>query len=123
MSNNKKPAMTNAADKGQIKNATRMERDREKQQLADTKHVMQTQEGRRFLWTLLGDCGVHQSIWHPSAAIHYNAGKQDFGHKLMAHMIEADSEKYLLAQREAIARDEFNSAQASAAQTKGTPNG
>jgi hypothetical protein len=40
-------------------------------------------------------------VWDASAKIHYNAGRQDFGHELMALLTEHDSEGYLAMEREA----------------------
>lgn len=94
--------MDNARDTEQIKAASRLTREAEKRRMADLRAVMSTVEGRRFLWTMLGECGVGQTIWHPSALIHYRAGRLDLGNKLQAEMITADADGYLLTQREAI---------------------
>ena len=66
--------------------------------------MLNTVEGRYTLWTLLEDLGIFRSIWDPSARIHYNAGRQDAGHELMARIIAADPNRYEQMEREARAR-------------------
>lgn len=91
----------NAADPQQVKRAGRKERDRDARKAWALRRVLEAPEGRLLVWELLADAGVFRSIWHPSAAIHYNAGRQDFGHELMAAVIALDSgETFALMQRE-----------------------
>lgn len=54
------------------------------------KQICKTTAGREVLWRILGSCKVFGSVWEPSAKIHYNAGKQDVGHWLMAEIVRAD---------------------------------
>lgn len=96
----------NIADKEQVKEHGRKERYRRKRDLADMRELLATRQGRSVLWKFLEHSGVHKSIWEPSAKIHYNAGVQDFGHYIMAEIVEADQEAYFLMQREAKARQE-----------------
>ena len=96
-----KALVKNAADVDQVKNAKIKEKMGREQELADVKEVLSTRGGRRFLWRLLGQCKVHGSIWENSAKIHYNAGQQDVGHRIMAEIIEANEESYFQMMREA----------------------
>jgi hypothetical protein len=94
----------NAADEKQVRNAGRKAQDVEALKRARLRAVMELPEGRAFLWDLLEDCRVYESIWHPSAQIHYNAGVQDTGHRLMARMLEASEELFQQLEREARSR-------------------
>jgi len=94
----------NAADPQQVKRAARKERDADEQRLEAIRAVLQTPEGRRVFWDLLVRASVFESIWNPNVQIHYNAGRQDFGHQLMADLLVADEDGYDLMQREARAR-------------------
>lgn len=100
---NRQPSsmVRNAADPQQTKRAARIERRREERDAADLVAGMQTSEGRRMLWTRIKKCGVFQSVWEPSAKIHYNAGRQDVGHELLADVINASPDLYSLMEREA----------------------
>lgn len=96
----------NAADPHQVKRAAVREKDAEKLRAARLLAVLKTPDGRAFVWDTLGDCKVYESIWHPSAAIHYNAGRQDVGHELLARVVALEGGRwYLEMQREAIARN------------------
>jgi hypothetical protein len=84
----------NAGDKKQIKDARKKERRRRRQQLEDLQAVLKTDEGQRVLWRFLKKCGVFESIWEPSARIHFKAGQQDLGHFMQGEILTADQEAY-----------------------------
>jgi L-amino acid N-acyltransferase YncA len=97
-------AVKNAADPKQVARADRKTRDARLEHLANIKAVMSTVYGRAVMWQCLTDAGVYRSVWVPSAEIHYRAGRQDFGHELMATLLEADEVSYEQMEREARAR-------------------
>jgi len=84
----------NAADEQQVKNAQSKQLTKRDLDLNDMRAVLNTAQGRRVLWRLMEECKVFNSIWETSAKIHYNSGKQDLGHFIMAEIVEAD-EKFL----------------------------
>jgi len=65
-------------------------------ELKDIREVLSTEAGKRFVWSILSYCKTFQSIWEPSARIHYMAGVQDVGHHLMTELEEADP-KFLIS--------------------------
>lgn len=113
----------NAADEKQVSRAARKDRRKDAQRLAMTLAVLGTPEGRAFCWELLEKARVFESIWHPSAAIHYNAGRQDFGHELMADLIKADERLYLQMETEARGRARRENAETDAAHTPAADTG
>ena len=86
----KKAYVENASNKDQIREASRKERAQRKLELEDLKAVLETDAGKRLVWRILKHCKVFESIWHPSAMIHKNAGAQDVGHFLMAEIVAAN---------------------------------
>lgn len=82
-------AVRNAADPEQVKKAGEKDVSRREQELNDIEFILSTAQGKRFLWRLMGHCSTFESIWEPSAKIHYLSGKQDVGHFLMAEIVEA----------------------------------
>lgn len=48
------------------------------------------------------------SIWEPSAKIHYNSGKQDVGHFIMAEIMEADPNLFMKMMKEKQKGDKNN---------------
>jgi len=117
----------NGSDPDQVNRARRKTREAERQRLGAIAEVMKAPAGRRVMWDLLCKARVFESIWNPSAAIHYNAGRQDFGHELMADLLEADETLYELMEREARTRAKReqgqNDAAATAAATGGQDDG
>jgi hypothetical protein len=91
----------NAADKEQVKEGSRKERDKRKQELLDLQVVLDLPAGRRLLWRFLTECKTFESIWESSARIHYLAGKQDLGHFIMAEIVAADEDSLLTMMKEA----------------------
>lgn len=101
---NRRPLMTDAANRKQNEYAERVEKERVNTTRAAAQAVMGTHAGRLLLWELLERAGVFQSIWSANAEIHYKAGRQDFGHELMALLVDANEELYEQMSREARAR-------------------
>ncbi len=93
----------NAADPQQVRFAAEFERRHHERFETAMRNVLASQDGRIVLAALIRRAGVYRSIWHPSSEIHYNAGKQDYGHELMADLVRIDEEKYQLMEREAWA--------------------
>lgn len=90
----------NAADEEQVKQARSREKRIRERELSDIRYLLQSPQGRRFLWKLMGRCKTFESIWEPSAKIHFNAGQQDLGHFIMAEIIEADENSLLQMMKE-----------------------
>jgi len=91
----------NAADPSQVKQAGRKDQDRAIRFARDLKAVLGTREGRNVLWHYLGACKVFESVWHPSALIHAQAGRQDVGHEIMKDINDTDQDAFFLMMREA----------------------
>lgn len=99
--NNIEPQPQNAANETQVRKFDRKAKDRLEQETDDLRFVMGTPAGRRVMWGLITKAGVYKTVWEPSAKIHYNAGRQDFGHELMALLLKADESLYLAMSAEA----------------------
>lgn len=102
MTMNERAMVGNAADREQIRRADRKARTRREQERRDLAGVLKTEPGRRVMWRFLRHCRVLQSIWEPSAKIHYNAGMQDVGHWLMAEIEQAEPEALATMRMEAL---------------------
>lgn len=84
-----KPLVSNAADAAEVREAEKKQQLKISQTHRDLQAVLRTSEGRRVFWRLLERARVFESVWENSARIHYNAGRQDFGHEIMADIVEA----------------------------------
>lgn len=94
------PYQTNAADPRQIRAAGRAEEKRETEFLAALKAVLETVDGRRVLAELLDRAGLYKTSWDPSAKIHFNEGRRNFGLDLLAQIQDASEPLYLEMERE-----------------------
>ena len=94
--NEYRPLVKNAADPVQVKKSKKKSGLDRKQELLDLEYLLSLPEGRRVFWRLLGKAGMFRSIWEPSAKIHYNSGKQDYGFWLFGE-IEQASQDFMLA--------------------------
>lgn len=82
-----------SSDPRQVKERSARAKDREKQDAADLKAVLATQEGRRFVRGLLADCGEHRTSFHTNAIqMSFNEGARNVGLKLKARIIRAAPE-------------------------------
>lgn len=109
--------VTNAADAEQVKHARRKEKDQAGRFLDALRAVLQTAEGRIVCREWIGQAGVFRSVWRPSDEIHYLAGQQDFGHRLMADCLAADEELFEQMEREHRAYVKRENAETDAVQT------
>ena len=107
----------NAANREHVQYATRKTKDRRAGELSDLKAVLTETTGRRVLWRLLEHCSAFESIWAEGNRVHYNAGRQDIGHFLMAEIQEADPDALVRLMVEAGARKKRERAENIAAQT------
>lgn len=98
--NNQRALVRNAADPKQVKFAEQVEKRRTERFAQALIAVMNTEAGRTVMAQLIRRAGVYKSIWHPSSEIHYNAGRQDYGHELMADLVGIDENLYQTMERE-----------------------
>lgn len=107
----------NAADPKQVAFAERKQRQQEELLRAALVQVMETVEGRIVMWALLERAGVYRSTFDASGSrTFYNAGRQDFGHELLALLVEHAEEGYLLMEAEARRRAKATGREAEAVQ-------
>lgn len=90
-----KTLVANAADEEQVHNAEEKLKTKRIQEMEDMRDVLKLPQGRRVMWKLLSHCKVFESIYHPSALIHHNSGRQDVGHFIMAEIMAANEMAFL----------------------------
>lgn len=90
----------NASDSGKIRDARKRDAAKAAQQKDDLIKILEKDFGRRFVWRMLCECKVFESIWSPSALIHYNSGRQDVGHWLLAQVNDAQLDAILIMMTE-----------------------
>lgn len=101
--------MTNIANESEVKKKNEELKNKRTIQQLELKKLLEQKPVRDFLWRLLEETKTFHSIWEQSARIHYNAGKQDFGHFLMGEIIEANEDSFFQMMRENKERKEEKS--------------
>jgi hypothetical protein len=94
----------NAADPGQVREATKKEKLTRASELDDLFELLKDPRFRRFAWRMLTYCRVYESIFEQSSKIYHNSGRQDVGHFLVAEITQADEEAYFTMLREHMIR-------------------
>lgn len=94
--------MPNAANQKDVKDATKREKRTRLQELQDLAWVLSTSKGRRFYWRLMEFCETMRLSYtrgdtHETA---FRQGMANVGHKLLADMMDANKESYMLAREE-----------------------
>lgn len=113
-----------ASDPRQVRFAERKEKQHADRFVDSLTAVMRTPTGRFVMWVLLERAGIYKSVWDASGSrITYNAGRQDYGHELLASILEADDEAYQLMEREMRAWLKSEAREAAAMQTPTTGEG
>lgn len=98
----------NAADEGQVQEATRDAKLRRERELNDLRSVLNTVEGRRFLWRILEFCGLYKTSFTGSSETFFLEGQRNVGIKLITEIIETEPEAYLLMMKEHRKGEELN---------------
>jgi hypothetical protein len=92
---------TNAADEQQVKEAGRKNKFGRERDLDDVLSIMNTKQGRRFIWRLLSFCKVFESSFTGNSTTFFNEGMRNVGLMLMADINESCADKYLRMMKEA----------------------
>lgn len=117
MADTPRAVVRNAADPQQVRRGARVEQRAGDRYDGAFRIVLGTPAGRALIWEILARVGVYRSIWSPNVQIHYNAGRQDVGHELMADAIRIAPDLYELMEHEARMRDARDNVETDAAHT------
>lgn len=98
----------NVADEGQVRDSGRRARLARERHLTDLKTVIETREGRRYVWSLVLDSGLFKDIWRQSAEIHFLAGKQQMGLHILDDLRALDPTIFATMYLEAHEEEEKN---------------
>lgn len=111
-------AVRNAADPVQVKRAERIARRQERRDIEKLAKVLEDPDVREVLWRILRKAGVLTSVFNTHGSVMaYNAGRQDFGLRLLNEIVQAAPQRYLDMEREARERAERDEIEREALQT------
>lgn len=93
----------NASDEVKVRGRKRQENLQQMQDNADLAWVMSDPRGRRFIWRLLGFCGIHQDSFHTNAlTMANNEGRRKVGLFLEVETLTACAGSFQTMQAEAF---------------------
>ena len=98
----------NASDAKQIKRAKQILKNKENKFEDDLKFILSTEQGRRYVWKLLGDCGLYRSPEDSRGdQTQRNIGAQNIARMILSDIVEVDQESWLLMQQENLKQGEI----------------
>ena len=97
-------AKQNAADPKDVRAREDYDSKDMDQLVEDTRAVMGTAEGRRFIWWMLEQAGIHRTTMTGNSYTYFNEGMRNLGLILENHVIEACDRQYLKMRDEHISR-------------------
>lgn len=92
----------NTADADQVKKAAEKEQSQRDKELSDIAFLLNERSGRRFLYRLLGECGVNK-LSYAGENVHqtnFNEGMRNVGNLFLADIMEVNPEAYITMLRE-----------------------
>ena len=98
----------NTADEGQVQDLSQKEKFRRDREANDMRSLLATIEGRRFLWRLMEKCGIYRESFTGSSETFFLEGKRSIGLFVIAEIIDAEPDAYLLMIKENRKGDEDN---------------
>lgn len=96
-----KANVKNAADAEQVKEAEKKVKWTRERELEDIRFILQTSQGRRFVWRYLTLCGVFETSFTGSSETFFKEGQRNVGLKLLADINDAEAEAFVVMMREA----------------------
>lgn len=85
----------NAADESQVREAGKRAGSKREQIMNDLKTVLSSPSGKRYIWSLLEECGVYKSSMTGDAHTYFNEGQRNIGLKIIAGITECDPQSLI----------------------------
>ena len=87
--------LKNAADPSQVAKAKETEKQRQIREDNDLLFILSDPRGRRFIWRLLGFCGVFNSSFTGNSTTFFNEGTRSVGLWATAEVVRLKPEAYV----------------------------
>jgi hypothetical protein len=95
-----KAVVRNAADREQVTAARKKEALTQANRDERLKRLLASEDFRGYIWEVLEECKVFESIMETSARVYYNAGRQDVGHEIMGEIVRVSPETFIRMMQE-----------------------
>lgn len=90
----------NAADENQVRQAAGKEKSKRVREVSDTLFLLQSREGRRFIWKYLSLCHVFESSYTGNQDTFFKEGERNIGLKLLRDVEDASPDALTQMMRE-----------------------
>lgn len=90
----------NVSDEGQVKDMSAKAKLLRERELNDLRFLLNSPEGRRYLWRLMEFCGVYKTSFTGSSETFYLEGQRNVGLLVIRDIMETEPEAYLLMIKE-----------------------
>jgi hypothetical protein len=90
----------NAADEAQVTQRKRKDERVRDIELADIKQLMDSVQGRRFVWRLLDRTGVFRTSFTGNSTTFFNEGMRNIGLIVLADVMAACADQYVVMMNE-----------------------
>lgn len=77
-------------------------------EVEDLKRLLESKEGRRVLWRILGYCGVYDNAFTGNSSTFFNNGRQDVGKWLIKELLRVNNKAYVNLQLSALNEEDTN---------------
>jgi hypothetical protein len=90
----------NIGDEGQVRERNAQARLIREQEANDVRSLLNSEEGRRYLWRLLSRCRVYKSSFTGSSETFFLEGQRHVGLAILDDIMDAEPDAYLLMIKE-----------------------
>lgn len=98
--------MANAADKVKVDESAKAAKRQRDEELSDFRNIMQTPEGRRYVWRMLSVTGVFRTSFTGNSTTFFNEGQRNVGLIIINDLNEACPERYMQMMNEANRKEQ-----------------
>lgn len=89
-----------ASDPKKVKAARKKEKFIDKTYLNDMKYILSLKQGRRLIWKYMENAGIFRTSFTGNSTTFFNEGRRDIGLQILADVMAADPDKYILMSKE-----------------------
>jgi len=97
--------MIDAGDEKEVKKGKSKDKLRDELEVEQFRVVLQTYEGRAFMWRLISCCGLYDSAYGETNDVFRAEGKRDIALWVINEMLRSYKSAYTLMRDEAVSRD------------------
>jgi len=84
-----------ASNEQEVKRAEQKAKNQRDTEIADLKNLLSSKRGRRIVWRILEQTGMHRTSFTGNSTTFFNEGQRNIGLWLVEQVLSADTDAYL----------------------------